>query len=181
MDFFYIAIPTRQLPGLDKVELPSLTRVRLRQPDSSSLVDPAEKVAQALSSSKRIASLIAGSRVGLAVGSRGISDLTAVVRSASDWLKIKGLKPIVLPAMGSHGGGTTGGQTQVLNELGIDEETVGAPIRSSMDVVKYGRTSQGVPCFFDAEASIMDAVIVINRVKPHTSFHREIESGLTSV
>jgi hypothetical protein len=83
--------------------------------------------------------------------------------------------------MGSHGGATAEGQASVLAHLGVTEESVGAPIRATMETVEYGATLHGIPCRFDKNAAEADAVLCINRVKSHTSFDRPIESGLTKL
>lgn len=120
--------------------------------------------------------------VAVAVGSRGIADIDLVVRSLVAALRAAGVEPFVVPAMGSHGGATAAGQEEVLAHLGITEQLVGAPIRSSMEVEEItsvaspsGRT---VPLLMDALAWGADAVVVVNRIKPHTGFRGPVESGL---
>ncbi|HEV8306394.1 MAG TPA: [Fe-S]-binding protein [Methylomirabilota bacterium] len=118
-----------------------------------------------------------GQTVALAVGSRGIVNIDVVTRACVDHLKRLGAHPFVFPAMGSHGGGTTEGQLSVLEHYGITDATMGCPIRATMDVVQVGETL-GLPVWLDREASQADWIGVINRVKPHTDFKGEIESGL---
>jgi hypothetical protein len=96
-------------------------------------------------------------------------------------LQEMGHEPFVVPAMGSHGGGTAEGQARVLEKLGVTEQTVGAPVRATMETVELGQTGEGVPCRFDANAAGADAVVIIARVKSHTSFDRPIESGLVKM
>ncbi len=110
-----------------------------------------------------------GKRIAIAVGSRGIANLPAIVRGVADWVRAQGGEPFIVPAMGSHAGATADGQRQLLEKLGI----TGAPIRSTMEVVSLGGNA-----FLDRYAFESDGVIVINRVKPHTSFHSRYESGL---
>jgi hypothetical protein len=119
-----------------------------------------------------------GQSVAIAVGSRGIADLDRVVRATVDVFRELGATPFIVPAMGSHGGGTAAGQTAILAGFGVTESAVGAPIRSSMEVVQLGTTRDGMPVWFDREASAADHVLVVNRVKPHTTFSAAIESGL---
>ena len=119
-----------------------------------------------------------GMRVALAVGSRGIANLAAVVRETVDWVRAQGGEPFIVPAMGSHGGATAAGQKAVLAEYGITEAGVGAPVRSSMEVVELPRGDCALPVYCDRLAAAADATIIINRVKPHTSFHGRHESGL---
>jgi hypothetical protein len=80
--------------------------------------------------------------------------------------------------MGSHGGATVEGQRHVLAEYGITESSVGAPISATMDSLELGATPNGARVYFDAAAAAADATIVVNRVKAHTAFRGDIESGL---
>jgi hypothetical protein len=100
------------------------------------------------------------------------------VAEVVDCLKSIGLEPFILPAMGSHGGATAAGQTALLNDLGISEKAVRAPIVSNMGVVSLGKLPSGCDVFFAEDALRADHVFVINRVKPHTAFRAEVESGL---
>lgn len=119
-----------------------------------------------------------GQTVAVGVGSRGIHDLVAVVRAVVGHLKHCGLKPYIIPAMGSHGGATARGQEQVLRGLGVTEGSVGAPIKSDMEVLSLGRLDNGMEVFCAKEALLADHLVVINRVKPHTAFRGPVESGL---
>lgn len=118
-----------------------------------------------------------GQSVALAVGSRGIVNIDVVARACVDQMKRLGAKPFIFPAMGSHGGGTAEGQLSVLEHYGITEATMGCPIRATMDVVQVGETL-GLPVWLDRYAAEADWIGVINRVKPHTDFKGEIESGM---
>jgi len=119
-----------------------------------------------------------GARVAIAVGSRGIANLALIVGTLIRELKEQGAEPFVVPAMGSHGGATAEGQRAVLAEYGITEEGVGAPVLSSMEVEEIGRLPSGLPVYFDRLALQADAIIPVNRIKPHTSFRGPVESGL---
>ena len=118
-----------------------------------------------------------GQTVALAVGSRGIVNIDKATRASVDHLKGLGARPFVFPAMGSHGGGTSEGQLSVLEHYGVTEATMGCPVRATMDVVQVGETL-GLPVWLDRYAAEADWIGVINRVKPHTDFKGEIESGL---
>ncbi|RPI21688.1 MAG: DUF2088 domain-containing protein [Acidobacteria bacterium] len=120
----------------------------------------------------------AGSRVAVAVGSRGIANLSWIVGETLRWLEEQGVRPFIVPAMGSHGGATPEGQTAVLREYGVSEEKLGVPVVSSLDVVELPGDDVPIPVFFDKAAFESSGTIVINRVKPHTSFHGPHESGL---
>lgn len=118
-----------------------------------------------------------GSRIAVAVGSRGITNLVPIVSCLLDQLKKAGCRPFVLAAMGSHGGATAEGQLSLLAGYGITEQAIGTPIKASMDVELVGRTSDGLEVWFSAEALRADGVIAVNRVKPH-NFEGRIGSGL---
>lgn len=123
-----------------------------------------------------------GGEVALGVGSRGIANISEIVASVVDAVCDAGYEPFVFPAMGSHGGATAEGQREMLNELGVTESTIGCEIRSSMDVVEVGRTpDRDVSVVADANAAAADAIIPINRVKPHTDFDGTVESGLSKM
>ncbi|MBM4339237.1 MAG: DUF362 domain-containing protein [Deltaproteobacteria bacterium] len=119
-----------------------------------------------------------GERIGLTAGSRGIKDKPIVLKTIIDRLKELGTSPVVFPCMGSHGGATAQGQIEVLESLGITEKSVGAPIISSMDVVEIGRTKFGTPVLIGRDLLKVDRIVVVNRVKPHTDFRGENESGM---
>ncbi len=119
-----------------------------------------------------------GQTVALTAGSRGIANIPAVLRAAAELLKGIGARPFLVPAMGSHGGGTAEGQRQLIESYGITEEFVGAPIRASMEVVSLGSTPEGYPVYLDKHAGGADHIGVVGRIKPHTNYHGPIESGL---
>jgi hypothetical protein len=122
-----------------------------------------------------------GESVAVAVGSRGISHIPAIVSECVKFLKALGLEPLIVPAMGSHGGNTPEGELSALARLGIDESLAGVPILAAEDVVKIGTLDIGIPILMDRRAAEADHIVVINRVKPHTKFHGPIESGLTKM
>jgi hypothetical protein len=119
-----------------------------------------------------------GQTVALTAGSRGIANIPLVLRTTVQFLADLGARPYLVPAMGSHGGGTAEGQKKVLESYGITESYVGAPIRASMEVVEVGTMPEGFPVFLDRHASEADHIGVVARVKPHTSYHGPVESGL---
>src|ERR687894_1891018 len=120
----------------------------------------------------------AGMEVAITAGSRGISGIDKVLHSLVRILKDAGATPFIIPAMGSHGGATAEGQVEILSSLGVTEESVGAEIRSSMEVVEIGETESGVPVFMDRISSEADGIVIVGRIKKHTDFRSEIESGL---
>ncbi len=120
----------------------------------------------------------AQSRIAVAVGSRGIHAIDRITLAVVGELKRLGASPFIVPSMGSHGGATAEGQRKVLAGFGITEETMGAPVVSSMETVQVGELDDGTPVFQDKEAFCSDGIVVINRIKPHTAFVGDYESGL---
>ncbi|MCS7046544.1 MAG: nickel-dependent lactate racemase [Gemmataceae bacterium] len=119
-----------------------------------------------------------GQTVALTAGSRGIANIPVILKSVVQYLRDLGAQPYLVPAMGSHGGATAEGQRHLLESYGITEAFVGAPIRSSMEVVEVGKTPEGWPVYLDKLAAQADHIGVVARVKPHTNYHGPIESGL---
>ena len=119
-----------------------------------------------------------GARIAITAGSRGVANMEKILRVLVQIIKKNLGKPFLFPAMGSHGGGTAEGQLEILKSLNITEESIGAPIISSMEVVEIGRSSFGFPVLVDKHAAEADGIVVVNRIKPHTEFEGPIESGL---
>jgi len=140
-------------------------------------IDPVSELENEWEALKQKVALKPGLTVAVAVGSRGITDLAKVVAEVVRRLKAAGMKPFITPAMGSHGGATAEGQKEVLGLRGITEETVGAPVKATMEVVSMGE-ADGIPLFLDRLAYEADAIVLINRIKPHTNFIGATESGL---
>src|SRR5438094_3750643 len=118
-----------------------------------------------------------GETVAVGAGSRGIASIDVIVGATVRWLRDRGARPFVFPAMGSHGGGTPEGQLSVLHHDGITEATMGCPVGATMDVVQVGE-ALGLPVWLDRHAADADWIGLVNRVKPHTDFKGSIESGL---
>ncbi len=156
-------IPVRQ--HLPRRALPDVRAAVLAEMASSGLADR----------------LAPGSSVAVAVGSRGISNIAAIVRAVVDYWTSHGMRPFIVPAMGSHGSGTPEGQASVLSHFGIDAETMGCPIISSFDVVSCGRSDLGIEVFAARDAWNSDGIFVVSRVKWHTSFAGRTESGTSKM
>ncbi|MFZ5828247.1 MAG: hypothetical protein ACOY94_28410 [Bacillota bacterium] len=157
-------------------ELPRWALVEYRM-DPAEIDDVAAAVAAAFAQAE--GAILPGQRVCLAAGSRGIDRIDEVVKAAVAEVRARGGEPFVIPAMGSHGGATAEGQVEVLASLGITEERIGCPIRSSMETVLLGTVEGDIPVFVDRIAyEQADVIIPINRVKPHTDFRGPVESGL---
>jgi hypothetical protein len=123
-----------------------------------------------------------GGEVAIGAGSRGIANLGAIVSGVVAGVRELGYEPFVFPAMGSHGGATAEGQREKLDTLGVSEERIGCEIRATMDVETVGETPErGVPVYADANAVAADGIVMVNRIKPHTDFGGEVESGLSKM
>jgi hypothetical protein len=125
-----------------------------------------------------LANLKPGAQIAVAAGSRGIANIQQIIAEVLGVLKSAGARPFILPAMGSHGGATPEGQTDVLASYGITQESMGVPIRASMEVERIGQTADGVEVFCSVEALRSDGVVLVNRVKPHTDFQGTLGSGV---
>jgi hypothetical protein len=131
---------------------------------------------------RRIEPLIRpGTNIALAVGSRGVANTVKIVKTAADFVEQQGASPFIIPAMGSHGGATGAGQVEVLRSYGITEESMGVPIRSSMEAVELPQAGHANRIFMDRYAYESDGIILINRIKPHTDYHGPYESGLVKL
>ncbi len=119
-----------------------------------------------------------GMKIAVTAGSRGIHGIPVILRAVVASLSAMGAEPFLISAMGSHGGGTVAGQMNVLNDLGITEAAVGVPLRITSEAVAVGVTQEGHTLYADAEALKADAILVVNRVKPHTAFQDKLASGL---
>jgi hypothetical protein len=160
--------------------LPKLYMLR-RETVQSGIGDVPGAVLDALSRRDLETIIRPGESVALTAGSRGIRHIDAIIAGTVRHLKSIGAKPFIVPAMGSHGGGTAEGQRAVLESYGITEEAMGCGIRSSMEVVEIGTTALGTPVYIDAHAAAADHIGVINRIKPHTKLSGKIESGLVKM
>jgi hypothetical protein len=159
------------------VSYPRMVRVRQRfeRPRVEDVTAAVRATMETLDLSRTIRP---GHSVALTAGSRGIANIPLVLRAVADFVKKLGARPFLVPAMGSHGGGSAEGQRHILESYGITEAAVGAPVRASMDVVSLGSTAEGIPVVLDRHAAQADHIGVVARVKPHTGYHGPIESGL---
>lgn len=175
------SISKRVGPGLsgeiENVSIPPLYHVKQNFPRPV-IEDIPAAVADQFKREEIRATIKPGARVCLAVGSRGINRISTIVKATVQEVKALGAEPFIIPAMGSHGGATPEGQVRVLADYGITPETMGCPLISSIDVNVIGHTTGGIPVYCSKDASAADAIIPIGRIKPHTGFRAEIESGL---
>jgi hypothetical protein len=157
---------------------PKMARVRQNFPQSPALDIRATLEKQFAPIVKSVKS---SETVALGVGSRGISNIAEIVRATLDILRAAGAKPFIFPAMGSHGGATPEGQTELLGSYGISEQTMAAPIRASMEVREIGIAECGARVFGSVVALEANHIILINRIKPHTDFFGALGSGLVKM
>ncbi len=153
----------------------ALVQIKRRGPALAKAAAVTERALKGLALSERIRP---GRRVAITAGSRGIGEIATITKTIVSALRRLNAEPVIIPAMGSHGGGTAEGQRQLLRMYGISEETMGASIISSMDVTPLGPTPEGIPVVLDSEASKTDGILLVNRIKPHTGFAGRIGSGL---
>jgi hypothetical protein len=158
MDFPELHILEQAFTPGPRLDIPNCTRQELDRTGLLAAVEP-------------------GQTVLITAGSRGVGCMVDVLRATAAAVKARGGRPVVLPAMGSHGGGTAAGQIEVLTHLGQTPETLGAPIHDRMEPVQIGE-AEGCPVYADRAAVEADHILIVNRVKEHTEFIGEIESGL---
>src|SRR5438445_4877183 len=160
------------------IELPPWRPIRQRF-QSYALASPAQTVADQLARHDISQRIKPGMRVAVGVGSRGIGCLHEVVKEVVASISRMGAEPFIVPAMGSHAGGTAEGQTMLLESYGVGEADVGAPTRASMDTVDIGDVLDGIHVVSDRIAlTEADAIVPVARIKPHSDFRGEVESGL---
>lgn len=160
----------------DDFAFPDMFRIHM-QPQIPQAMDVGATLESEWNRCKKKCAIHPGDRIAIGVGSRKIPDLPQIVTSVVTWLKHAGARPFIIPAMGSHGGGTTQGQTAILAKQGIVESVVGAPVMATMDVVSLGQV-EGIPVYMNRLAHEADGLVLINRVKPHTDFTGPVESGV---
>jgi hypothetical protein len=158
------------------MKLPKMYQIRQRFDDTS-----VENVGETVKAELRRLSLTSikpGHRVAITGGSRGIANIADILKAVVEFVKSFDAQPFIFPAMGSHGGATAEGQVAVLEQLGVTQTYLEAPILSSMEVEEIARTEDDVPVFVDKNALAADYIVVVNRIKSHTKFKAPFESGL---
>lgn len=161
------------------VTLPKM--VRVHQKFDSTHIEPADipaVIREQLGREELKSKIKPGMSIAITCGSRGINNIAIIVKAIVDFVKEQGAEPFVFPSMGSHGGATPEGQLEILRSYHVTEETMGCPIRATMETVYLGDTVEGSPVFQDKYAHEADGVILCGRIKAHTSFRGPYESGL---
>jgi hypothetical protein len=159
------------------MDLPYMIRVKQKF-DGPTLDKIPEEIAAQVNNLELANDVKSGQTVAVACSSRGIANYGTIVKAVILSLKDLGLSPFIVPAMGSHGAATGAGQKRVLERLGISEEEAGVPIQSSLEVIQIGETQDHIPVYLDKLASEADHIVLVNRIKKHTEFDHEFESGL---
>ncbi|MDR1732875.1 MAG: DUF362 domain-containing protein [Synergistaceae bacterium] len=166
------------VPGLDAVKLPCMVRVRQKMTGDrvENVEEEVRREMDALAANQHLD--LTGKNIAVTAGSRGIADYAKLLHAVVSKLKEMGAKPFIFPAMGSHGGATAEGQRELLERYGITEAAMGVPIRSSMETVTVGALPDGTAVYCDKFAWEADGIVLFNRVKAHTDFKGDWESGL---
>ncbi len=159
------------------IEFPGMVKIR-QEFEAPRLESIAQELRDGIGRSRLKERVKPGDEVAITAGSRGIANIVRITAVIVEEVKKLGARPFIVPAMGSHGGATAEGQIAVLAGCGITDDSVGASIRSCMEVVKVGEIKDCVPIFMDKVALRSDAIVVVNRIKPHTSYRGTFESGL---
>lgn len=167
---------------LADVKIPRMVKVKQKfERPRIEKEDIANTILSQLREVKFTSTIKPGMEICITAGSRGIANIPLIIKTIADYCKEQGAKPFVVPAMGSHGGGTAEGQLEVLKSLGVTEEAVGCPIKSSMTTVIVGYSPEGLEVRIDKNAAEADGIILCGRIKAHTAFRGEYESGLMKI
>ena len=168
------------IPGGLDFTIPKMVKVKQNFEDHK-IEDVGQAVKNEIIKTEIKNSIVSGSSIAIGVGSRGVANIAIAVKALVESLKDLGAKPFIFPAMGSHGGGTVENQIGLLAGYGVTEENVGAEVKGTMETVVPVTLEDGTKVHMDKYASEADGVILINRVKPHTNFRGEIESGIVKM
>jgi len=159
------------------VKVPKMARAAQKFEDTT-IADIPGAVAKEFEKQEIASTIKSGMSIAVTAGSRGIANIAVILKETVDQLKKLGAKPFLFPAMGSHGGATAEGQLVILKSFGITEESIGCPIKSSMETVVIGETPEGKPISVDKYANEADGIVIVARIKPHTAYRGKFESGL---
>ena len=159
------------------MEFPKMLRIR-QNFEAPTLNNIHNEVVSRIESVISSSTIREGQTVAIGCSSRGIKNYASIVKATTESLLQMNLKPFIFPAMGSHGAASSAGQKKVLENYGISKDTMGVTIKSSLDVVQIGKTEDHIPVYIDKFANAADHIVLINRIKYHTEFDSDIESGL---
>jgi inorganic pyrophosphatase len=163
---------------MSRIEISEMSFCEIRQKfDSIKMTNIQDKIEKELESAFNGGDIKSGMSIAVTAGSRGIANIDAIIRDTCHFLMKKGAAPFIVPAMGSHGGATDEGQKNVLEKLNITEKEIKVKIKSSMETELIGYSGD-LPVYMDKNAFNSEGIIIVNRIKPHTDFVSNIESGL---
>lgn len=162
---------------LGSIPLPRMAKVK-QTFDDNHINDIPQAIRRQFDREEIAEKIISGNSIAITVGSRGVANIAEITKEVVSNVRRLGGLPFIIPAMGSHGGATAKGQREVLEGLGVTEEYIGAPIRATMETTQIATTPDGKPVRIDSYAAAADGIIVVGRVKPHTAFRGEFESGI---
>lgn len=163
--------------AIGNVKIPRMIKIRQNFEDNR-IIDIEKEVKEQILQPQILEKIKSGMSIAITASSRPISNLDLIIKTIVGILKEKGALPFVIPAMGSHGGGTAEGQKNIILSYGITEERIGCPIRATMDTVCVGYSQEGHPVHVDKYAAEADGIIVVGKIRPHSGFNGEYESGL---
>jgi hypothetical protein len=163
---------------LADVTLPRFKQVEYHFGGLDIIGDLQAAVKDALAREDTLDRILPGQSVAITAGSREISQIAVILKTLCDALKEKGAHPFIIPAMGSHGGATAEGQRKVIADFGVTEESIGVPVRATMETISIGHADNGIETFVDQYAYEADVIIPVGRIKPHTDFRGDFESGI---
>ncbi len=169
-----------KVEGMEQVAIPKMVKIH-QNFDDQKIDDIAGWIRKEMAATFKTPEQFKGKRLCITAGSRGIPHLDVIIRTIIDVLKEWGADPFIIPAMGSHGGGTAEGQKEMIAGFGITEEAMGVPILSSMEVEQIGQLEDGTPVYCDKYALHSDGIVMLNKVKPHTDFRGKHESGIAKM
>lgn len=158
-------------------QIPKFVRVR-HEMDRGHIDDIEGAVAQAMQREGTLDRIKPGDSVCITAGSRDVANIARVIRAICDQVKSVGAHPFIIPAMGSHAGAKAEGQRGIIEGYGVTEEAMGAPIRATMDTEVIAHAKSGLEIHLDKYANAADFLIPVGRIKAHTDFRGEVESGI---
>lgn len=167
-------------PVAQLIQFPNLFHVRQIAPQPT-VADVAGEVRNQWLNSAIAKRIKKGDRIAVGCGSRGIRHIGLIVKTTVEAIQDLGAKPFVVAAMGSHGGADSKGQRELLASYQIDEKHLGVEVRTDMDSKEIGVNSWGDPVWWDANALEADGVVTVSRIKPHTDYRGNYESGIVKM
>src|SRR5437667_8709886 len=127
---------TAMMPFLSR-SVPMMARIRQQFP-TDHIADAPTDAREKLLAAGLAKKIFPGAHVAITAGSRGLGGFVELLAGIADAIQSAGGKPFLIPAMGSHGGATPEGQTEILRILGVTDQSVAAPIRATMDTLELG-------------------------------------------